>query len=363
MTNDQSGQARFTVAVQKPRAIQQAGGSQFNIAGGAYRYEREALDPIGACIVEIEAESDAEFIAGARHADAIIARGRRINAEIIAALERAVVIGCGSVGTDTVDVDAATEAGIPVTNVPDVFIEEVADHTLAILLAAHRRLYEMRELTRSGRWAEGHPYLRQFPRLFGQTIGLISYGNVARAVARRCLPFGLHVIAHDPYVSELELTADGVEPVSYMELFQRSDFVTNHAPLNAETWHMIGRDQFALMKPTAMFVNAGRGACHDEAALIEALERGQIAGAALDVFETEPVDLESPLLRMDNVIVTPHVASATSRMMPETQRRLGREIASALLGRWPRSVVNPSVLTHSKLRRWQPIPMERGPNR
>ncbi|MEX2228977.1 MAG: C-terminal binding protein [Dehalococcoidia bacterium] len=356
-------QAQFTVAVQKPRQIQQGGGSQFNIAGGAYRYEREALDPIAAQIVEIDAQTDAEFIAGAKHADAIIARGRRITAEIIAGLERVVVIGCGSVGTDTVDVEAATEAGIPVTNVPDVFIEEVADHTLAILLAAHRRMYEMRQLIRDGRWAEGHPYLRQFPRLWGQTIGLISYGNVARAVARRCQPFGLRVLAHDPYVSELEMTIDGVEPVSYRELFERSDFVSNHAPLNAETRHMIGREQFAAMKPTAIFVNAGRGPCHDEAALIEALERGEIAGAALDVFETEPIDLENPLLRMDNVIVTPHVASATSRMMPETQRRLGQEIATALQGRWPRSVVNPSVLTQSRLRRWQPISMERGPNR
>jgi D-3-phosphoglycerate dehydrogenase len=363
MAGGENGQARFTVAVQQPRQIEQGGGSQFNVAGGAYSYEREALDRIDAQIVEIAAESDAEFVAGAKNADAIIARGRRISAEIIAGLENAVVIGCGSVGTDTVDVEAATAAGIPVTNVPDVFIEEVADHTMTILLAAHRRLYEMRELILGGRWSEGHPYLRNFPRLFGQTIGLISYGNVARAVARRCHAFGLHVIAHDPYVSELEMTADGVEPVGYGELFERADFVSNHAPLKAETRGMISRGQFAAMKPTAMFVNAGRGACHDEEALIDALQRGEIAGAGLDVFETEPVDRENPLLRMDNVIITPHVASATARMMPETRRRLGQELAAALQGRWPRSVVNPEVLARSDLERWQPIPMTRGPNR
>ena len=363
MTNDNSGQPRFTVAVQAPRATQQSGGSSFNLAAADYSYEREALDRIEAEIVEIRAETDAEFLEGAKHADAIIARGRRINADIIAGLERAVVIGCGSVGTDTVDVDAATEAGIPVTNVPDVFIEEVADHTMTILLAAHRRLYEMRELIIQGRWVEGHPYLRQFPRLYGQTIGLISYGNVARAVARRCHAFGLRVIAHDPYVSELEMTPDGVEPVGYHELFERADFVSNHAPLNDETRGMITREHFLAMKPTAIFINAGRGPCHDEDALIEALQRGEIAGAGLDVFETEPVDAENPLLRMDNVIITPHVASATARMMPETRRRLGQELASALQGRWPRSVVNPSVLATSKLRRWQPVPMSRGPNR
>jgi D-3-phosphoglycerate dehydrogenase len=353
---------QFKVAIQKPRQIQQAGGSQFNIAD-SYELEREALDPIGAEIVEIDAETDQEFIEMAKGADAVIARGRRINAEIIAGLEKCVVIGVGSVGTDTVDVLAATDAGIPVTNVPDTFIEEVADHALTLLLAAHRRLYEMRDLMLAGRFSEGHPYLRQYPRLYGQTIGLISFGNVAHAVARRCKSFGLHVIAHDPYVSEIEMTAQGVEPVGYQELFERSDFVSNHAPYNEETHHMISTNQFGAMKNSAMFINTGRGGCHDEEALIAALESGQIAGAGLDVFEIEPTDRENPLLAMSNVIVTPHVASASSRMMPEARRKLGREIATALLGRWPRSAVNPDVLRGSKLQRWQPMPMDRGPNR
>ena len=356
MAEGGNGKARYVVAVPAPPEGRPD-------AAGTYSYEREALDPIGAEIVEVPSASDADFVAGAKDANAIMARGRRISAEIIAGLDKVVVIGCGSVGTDTVDVDAATAAGIPVTNVPDVFIEEVADHTMAILLAAYRRLYEMRQLIRDGRWTEGHPYLREVPRLYGHTIGLIAYGNIARAVARRCKPFGLHVLAHDPYVSEVEMTADGVEPVGYMELFERSDFVSNHAPLNNETRGMISTAQFAAMKPTAIFVNTGRGPCQDETALIEALEQGEIAGAALDVFEQEPIDLENPLLQMDNVIVTPHVASATSRMMPETRRRLGQELAAALQGRWPRSVVNPSVLDRSELRRWQPMPMNRGPNR
>jgi D-3-phosphoglycerate dehydrogenase len=358
--DQQTGQ--FKVAIQKPRQIEQGGGSQFNLAD-SYELEREALDPIGAEIVEIDAETDQEFVEAAKDSDAVIARGRRISAEIIAGLEKCVVIGVGSVGTDTVDVMAATEAGIPVTNVPDTFIEEVADHALTLLLAAHRRLYEMRDLMLSGRFSEGHPYLRQYPRLYGQTIGLISFGNVAHAVARRCESFGLHVIAHDPYVSEIEMTAHGVEPVGYQELFERSDFVSNHAPYNEETHHMISTKQFSAMKNSAMFINTGRGGCHDEEALIDALESGQIAGAGLDVFETEPTDRENPLLAMSNVIVTPHVASASSRMMPEARRKLGREIATALLGRWPRSAVNPDVLRGSKLRRWQPMPMGRGPNR
>jgi D-3-phosphoglycerate dehydrogenase len=175
--------------------------------------------------------------------------------------------------------------------------------------------------------------------------------------------FGLRVIAHDPYVSENEMTSVGVEPVGLHELLQRSDFVSNHSPLNAATRHIMGREQFAAMKPTAMFINAGRGPSQDEEALIDALQRGVIAGAGLDVFETEPADPENPLFKMDNVIVTPHVASATSRMMPETRRRLGQEIALVLQGKWPRSAVNPQTLQNSSLERWQPQAMGRGPNR
>ena len=354
--------ARFTVAVQKPQEAMQAGGSSFNIAVSDYGFENEALIPAGAEIVELPAESEEEFIELAKTADAVIARGRMITAEIIAGLENCKVIGCGSVGTDRVDVEAATRHGIPVTNVPDVFIEEVADHTMALLLGAHRHLYEMRAWIRAGRWSEGHPHMRSFPRLYGQTLGLIAFGNVGRAVARRAQPFGLRVIAHDPYVSETEMTSVGVEPVGFTELLERSDFVSNHGPLNEETHHMMGKEQFAAMKPSAMFINAGRGPSQDEEALIEALQQGEIAGAGLDVFETEPGDPENPLFQMDNVIVTPHIASATSRMMPETRRRLGQEIALVLQGKWPRSAVNPQALQNSDLYRWQPQPMNRGPN-
>jgi D-3-phosphoglycerate dehydrogenase len=156
----------------------------------------------------------------------------------------------------------------------------------------------------------------------------------------------------------------GVEPVtSLMELCERGDFVSMHAPLNAETHHLMSTAQFRAMTRTALFINNGRGPTVDEAALIEALRHGQIAGAALDVFEVEPVDPANPLLAMDNVIVTPHIASATARMAPETRRRLGREIATVLQGKWPRSAVNPGVLPRTTLIRWQPYPMGRGPNR
>ena len=350
---------KFKVVVQRP-----ATGSLFG--ENAYEMERDALDPIGASIVEVDASTTEEFIAAAQDADAVIGHNRRITGEIISGLKKCRVIGLGSVGADTVDVDAATEHGIVVTNVPDIFIEEVADHTMAMFLAAFRRLPEMHRMTVEGEWAKGRELLSGFPRLWGQTMGLVSFGNVAKAVARRCHAFGLQVISYDPYLSELEMSSVGVEPEpSLIRLLQRSDFVSMHAPLNEETHHMLTDQHFSAMKKSAIFINNGRGPTVDETALIGALENSEIAGAALDVFEEEPVtaDSNNPLLRMSNVICSPHVASASDRMRPEALRRMGREIATVLGGRWPRSAVNPGVLPKTDLIRWQPYPQTRGPNR
>lgn len=348
---------RKKVAIQLP-AIAKAG----NIAE-RYALELEALDRV-ADLVEVPGATAAEFLAGAADADALITSwGIQIDSQIISGLERCVVIGVGSVGVDMVDVDAATAAGIVVTNVPDVFIEEVADHAMMLLLAAGRRTKQMDQMAASGDWFKGRPLLSYVPRLMGQTLGLIAFGNVARCVARRAKAFGLHVIAHDPYVSELSISAEGVEPVSLAELLERSDYVSMHAPLNDETRHMLSTAAFAAMKKTAVVINTGRGPTIDEAALIKALRAGEIAAAGLDVLEQEPPSLDNPLLAMPNVIVTPHVASATSRMRPETRRRVGREVALVLKGKWPMSCVNPTVLPRTTLERWQPYPMDRGPNR
>ncbi len=348
---------KFKVVVQKPR------GPSYDLGDETYSLEREGLDGIGAEIVQADANTTEEYLAVARDADALIARFRRLHAPIIEGLEQCVVIGCGSVGSDTVDVAAATKAGIVVTNVPDVFIDEVADHAIMLILAAVRRLTLMDRMARDGRWVDGRPEFAEVPRLFGRTLGLISFGNVAKAVARRAQVFGLRVMSYDPYVSELTMTSVGVEPVALDDLLERADIVSLHTPLNDETHHLMNAQRFARMKQGSIFVNTGRGPCVDEKGLVPALESGRIAVAALDVLEEEPPKPDNPLLRMENVILTPHVASATSRMMPETRRRLGREIALVLRGFWPRSCVNPGVLPRTPLERWQPYPMERGPNR
>jgi len=188
-----------------------------------YGPELEALSPI-ADLVEVEGSDPTAFAQGAGDADAIITSwGIRFDRDIIAKLEKCVVIGVGSVGVDMVDIAAATEAGIVVTNVPDVFIEEVADHAMMLLLAAGRRIRVMEKTIAAGNWYRGRGILEAVPRLMGQTLGLFAYGNIARCTARRALAFGMRVIAHDPYVSELELSGDGVEPVGCKALLHRSD--------------------------------------------------------------------------------------------------------------------------------------------
>ena len=327
----------------------------------SYEYEMESLSPIGAEIVVVTGDTEEEFIEAARNADAIMASGRPLTEKIVNSLENCKVISLGSVGADSVDVAAATQRNIPVTNVPDVFIEEVADHTMMLVLATYRRLTIMDSMVRENRWGEARPLLVEFPRLMGQTLGFISFGHVARATALRARAFGVHMVAYDPYIEELTMTDYGVEPVGLTELLQRSDIISMHAPSTQEVYHMLTEEHFRQMKPTALFINNGRGPTVDEKALIKALEEGWIAGAGLDVLEQEPPDPENPLLFMDNVIITPHVASASSRQGPETRRRVGQEIALVLSGRWPRTCVNPSVLEKTDLIRWQPYSMGRGP--
>src|SRR5260370_580874 len=231
-------------------------GASFTVAGGGYAFEKEAVDPRGGGIAEAPA-NEAEFIAAARTADAIYAKGIPISKKIIDALENCKVITLGSVGVDSVDVKAATARGIPVTNIPDTFIEEVADHAMMLWRAA------------------------------------------------------VH--------------------------------------------HLLGAKHFKQMKPSAIFINTGRGATVNEEALIKALQEGWIAHAALDVLEKEPPSHNNPMLGMENVTLTAHVASASARFDEARKRRVGYELSLVLSGMWPVSCVHPSVLQNTALRRWQPV--------
>jgi D-3-phosphoglycerate dehydrogenase len=338
--------------------------SRFRIiapAGGGNAFESEALEGLDAEIVEVPAD-EAAFIAAARDADAIYAKGNAITAAIINAAERCKLIALGSVGVDSVDIAAATARGIPVTNCPDTFIEEVADHAMTLLLSAFRRVVEQDRMVREGRWKEGRPALYKHARLMGQTLGFIAFGHVARAVALRAKPFGLRMIGYDPFIEELVMPPYDVHPATLDEVLTQSDFISMHAPATPQARGMLTERHFAKMKPTAIFINTGRGATVDEAALISALQTGNIAHAALDVLETEPPGHNNPLLSMTNVTLSAHTASASSRFDQARKRRVGQELALAVQGKWPMSCVNPAVLAKSSLLRWQPVSMERGPN-
>ena len=338
-------------------------GASFTTAGGGYDYEMEPLEGIDAEIVEGPATEDG-FIAFAQDADAVYAKGMRFSKKVVDALpDRCRAIVLGSVGVDSVDVKAATERGMPVTNCPDTFIEEVADHALTLLLSSFRRVIEQDRMVREGRWSEGRPALLQIPRLMGQTLGLIAFGHVARAVAKRAKAFGLRVIAYDPFIEELVMVEHGVLPVTLEEVLRQSDFVSMHAPATPEAEGMLMEKHFRLMKKTAIFINTGRGPTVQEAGLIKALSEGWIAHAGLDVLEIEPPGNNNPILGMPNVTLSAHTASASARFDPARKRHVGRELALVLNGKWPMSCVNPAVLQNgTKLRRWQPISMERGPN-
>ena len=333
-------------------------------AGGGYDFEKEALEGMDVEIVDGPVGNEDAFIAAAKDADAIYAKGGMpITRKIIDSLARCRVIALGSVGVDYVDVVAATARGIPVTNCPDTFIAEVADHAMALLLAGHRRVLEQDRMVREGRWKEGRPALLKIPRLMGLTLGFIAFGHVARAVALRAKPFGLRLMAYDPYIEEMVMHEYGVLPATLSEVLQQSDFVSMHAPATPEARGMLKDKHFAQMKKSAVFINTGRGPTVDEAALIKALQEGRIAHAALDVLEQEPPRPDNPLLAMGNVTLSPHNASATARFDPARKRRVGQELALALTGKWPMSCVNPVVLAKKPdLERWQPVSMERGPN-
>jgi len=229
------------------------------------------------------------------------------------------------VGLDNVDIDAATELGIAVGNVPEYGHEEISNHAIALLLALSRKLFAFDAAVRRG--GTGIPAPQSVARLSQRTLGLVGYGRIGRRVAEKARAFGLEVVAYDPYAS----TADGVELLGLDELLRRADILSLHVPLTPETRHMIGARELALLEPGSLVINIGRGGLVDEDALVAALHSGHIAGAALDVTEIEPLPLSSPLLDAPNVILTPHVAWVSEVALSDL-KRLTAENALRLIG-------------------------------
>jgi D-3-phosphoglycerate dehydrogenase len=289
--------------------------------------------------------SDGEAIEAVKGADVIVDIGVPMPRQVIEGIDGAKAIVSIGHGFDNVDHHAATEQGVMVVNTAGFCTEEVANHSIMMLLACAKKLTVLHDLVRAGRWgAEAAAQTVDLPPIDGQVLGLVGLGNISRATALRAKVFGLEVIAYDPYVPAWTAKEYRVELVPSLDaLASRSDFVSMHTPLNDETRKLIGASFFAAMKPTAYFINTCRGPTVDEQALIAALQNSAIAGAGLDVFEQEPTPANNPLLKMDNVIVSPHSAGASIGARASAERRLGEEAARILNGTWPMSLVNPEV--------------------
>jgi D-3-phosphoglycerate dehydrogenase len=314
--------------------------------------EREILERAGCEVVVTKARDEDEIIAATQDADALIAPPV-LSRRLLESLKRCRVIACSSIGMDKIDgVDLATEKGIVLCNVPDVFVDEVANHTMALLLAAVRWIAPVAQFVKDGGWgAEGRRRpMGAIHRITGETLGLIGFGNIARAVARRAAGFDMKIIAYDPFIGRELFDQLGVRQVPLAQVLQDSDFVSLHVPLLPDTHHLIGAPELGLMKPDAILINTCRGPVVDEEALIAALQQGRILGAGLDVTEQEPVDPQNPLLQMPNVVVTPHMASASDWAGAERRRRPAQEVVAVLTGHRPRAVWNPRVLERLTLK-------------
>src|SRR6202049_1378360 len=277
----------------------------------------------------------------ARNADAVLVTYAKITAEMIGQMTRCRIIARFGIGVDNVDIPAATKAGIVVTRVPDYCIDEVSDHTLALLLALVRKIPSSNARTHAGRWEM--PAVVPIHRLRGSILGLVGFGRIPQLVAPKAKSFGLRVVTFDPFVPQTVLDQAGVERVEFDQLVRISDYISIHTPLLPETHHLFNADVFRKMKPGAVIVNTSRGPVVDETALAQALDAGQLAGAALDVLEKEP-PTGSPLFGRDNVILTPHTSFYSVEALEELQTKAAEEVVRVLSGQAPRNPVNPDVL-------------------
>jgi len=263
-----------------------------------------------------------------------------INAEVMARMPKCKIIARYGIGVDTIDLEAATKVGIIVTNNPTYCIEEVAEHTMALLLACARKVAFYDRLVRDGRWEV--PPGKPMHRLVGRTLGLVGFGNIARQVAVRAAAFGLRVLFADPNVKAGQLDAPG-KKVELAELLRESDFVSLHPPLLPQTRKMINDETLAQMKSSAFLINCARGPIVDTDALVRALDAKKIAGCALDTIDPEPLPNPHPLRGRDNVVIAPHAAWYSEEALVGLQAGAPNEVRRVLSGQWPVNVVNPAV--------------------
>ncbi|MFE5323171.1 C-terminal binding protein [Paenibacillus sp. NPDC056579] len=304
--------------------------------------ERKILEQLDMeFITSFQCRTEDEVIAAAHDADAILTQYAPITDKVISRLDRCKVISRYGVGVNTIDLHAATRKGIVVSNCTDYCMDEVADHALALLLASARKIAQVNDYVKQGVW----DYKRAIPvfRLREKVLGLVGFGKIPQNLCVKAQALGMTVTAYDPYISNDVTARFGVLQVDLATLCRESDFISVHVPLTPDTQGLIGAEQFRLMKPGVIVVNTSRGPLIDEQALITALASRQIAGAALDVLEQEPIRPDHPLLSMEQVLLTPHAAWYSEDSEQELKGKIAQNVVDVLSGFYPRYLANPDV--------------------
>ena len=302
--------------------------------------EKEILEPQGYAVEAQRSGKDAAALAAlVKDADAVLTQFAPVNAGIIGAMQQARVIVRYGIGVDNVDLEAAAAKKIPVCNIPDYCIDEVADHTLALILAATRQIVPCANVIKSGQWKLPVP-LAALHALKDMTVGLVAFGRIGREVAARLTPFKCRILVFDPAVPAAAVKKAGCDPVTLDELLAQSDLVSLHCPSVEKTRYMINATTIAQMKPGAILVNASRGTLVDTAAMVAALQSGQLSAAAMDVTDPEPINPDNPLLKLHNVVITPHDASVTPQSVKKLRTSVANLAAMALRGERLPDVVN-----------------------
>lgn len=305
-------------------------------------YERRVFEEIDGIVIDgEEAEEPLESIV--KDADALVVMYHPVNAELMDLMPKCKIINRSGIGFDIVDIEAATKRGIFVTNIPDYCIQEVADHAMSMILSFQRKIVFFNSRMKNGEWDLNQGWMMH--RVENQTLGLVAFGHIAKAVCHRARSFGMNVVTYDPYLTDEEILQWGAEPVRDLDtLLMNSDVVSVHTPLNPETRGLIGEREISLMKENAILINVARGGIVDEEALLKALNEGRILGAGLDVFAKEPIDLYGPLIQHERVICTPHAAWNSAESEMERREKSAADVIRALQGEVPKYLVNKKVL-------------------
>lgn len=296
------------------------------------KYEEEIFQKSGLEIdfIKAQCKTEEEVMEQAKEVDAILNQYAPISRRVIESLENTKIISRYGVGVNTIDLDAAKEKGITVANVPDYGMEEVSNHALALLLSSARKVALLNNEVKKGNW--DFKVCVPIHRFDKQTVGVLGFGRIPRRFIEKVKPLGFKTAAYDPFVSAADMAAVGVQKIDLDEILAVADYLSIHVPLLNDTYHLINEGRLKQMKRNAVIINTARGPIIDEKALSDALEKGIIAGAALDVTENEPVSIESPLLTMDNVIITPHSAWYSEEAMVELRQKAARNIVQVLTG-------------------------------